>query len=97
MFRYSREDDGYDGVRDTGGRYHLYWWFEAWGTQEESGTWTRRDDVQRPPTPKELATANYIVFGFRQGRYEYFRTRMGGLDARTLEQTAAAKRRRRKR
>lgn len=92
MFRYSREANGYDGVRDSGGRYRVYWWFEAWGTGSQA-EWTTRDQAGRPPTPEELATADYIVFGFKKGRRVFYKTRTQGIDVHTQAQS----KRRRKR
>jgi hypothetical protein len=79
MFRYSREANGYDGIREGSGRYRVYWWFEAWGSGSQA-EWIKRDDVGRPPTPEELATADYIVFGFKKGRQVFYKTRSQGLD-----------------
>jgi hypothetical protein len=75
----SYEREGYDGKR---GRTE--WWFEAWGSGNKSD-WTMRRDAGRPPTPDELARADYIVFGFRRGRAEYYKTRVGGLDLNLLK------------
>jgi hypothetical protein len=79
MFETSREREGYDGKRATGGRLYVYWWFEAWGSGSRA-EWTTRDQAGRPPTPEELATADYIVFGFKKGGRVSYKTRTGGLD-----------------
>lgn len=77
MLSTSREVDGYDGKRGT-----LKWWFEAWGSGA-SNEWTTREDAGRPPRPEELATADYVVFGFQKRRgHVFYRTRVGGLDLR---------------
>lgn len=81
MFQYSRERDGYDGIRETGGRYRVYWWFEAWGTGSRAN-WTTRDQAGRPPTPDELINADYIVFGFKKAGRTTYKTRPGGMDIR---------------
>ena len=70
----SYERNGYDGVRGS-----TQWWFEAWGSGSKD-QWRIRSDVGRPPTPDELARADYIVFAFRKGRHVTYKTRVGGLD-----------------
>ena len=70
----SYERDGYDGVRGN-----VQWWFEAWGSGAKA-TWNVRSEVGRPPSPAELAHADYIVFAFRKGRHVTYKTRVGGLD-----------------
>jgi hypothetical protein len=87
MLKTSRETDGYDGKR---GR--LKWWFEAWGDGSRE-QWTTRDDAGRPPTPGELARADYIVFGFDRGNGRvFYRTRVGGLDFRPATARGGSKR-----
>lgn len=81
MFEHTREHDGYDGIRETGGRYRVYWWFEAWGSGSKA-EWTTRAQAGRPPRPEELATADYIVFGFKRAGRTTYKTRAGGLDLR---------------
>lgn len=78
MLDTSRESDGYDGIRGN-----VRWWFEAWGTGSKA-EWTTREEAGRPPTPKELINADYIVFGFQKkgSRRVQYKTRAGGLDLR---------------
>lgn len=74
----SREEHGYDGMH---GAYK--WWFEAWGSGPKE-EWRIRGDVGRPPTPRELVRADYIVFGFQKGTLIIYKTHTGGLDLRRL-------------
>lgn len=69
------EDEGYDGHWGDS-----TWWFEAWGTGPKAG-WTVRGDIGRPPRPRELRTAQFIVIGVRRSNGEtIYRTHNGGLD-----------------
>lgn len=71
----SRERDGYDFMRGTSKL-----WFEAWGTGPK-GTWTTRADHGRPPSPTDLSSAEYIVFGIEDATgHVTYKTRIGGLD-----------------
>lgn len=71
----TRERDGYDFMR---GQSKL--WFEAWGSGSKEG-WTTRADHGMPPSPQDLRSAEYIVFGIEDptGNVQY-KTRIGGLD-----------------
>lgn len=71
----SYESDGYDGTWGDS-----VWWFESWGTGSKAN-WTIRGNVNRPPTPSELRSADYIVIGIRRASGEViYRTRTHPLD-----------------
>lgn len=71
----TRERDGYDFMRGS-----AKLWFEAWGTGSKD-RWTTRADNGKPPTPHELAAAEYIVFGIEHPNgHVTYKTRIGGLD-----------------
>jgi len=71
----SYERDGFDGTHGDS-----VWWFESWGDGPKQD-WTVRGNVGRPPTPRELRRAYYIVIGIRHANGSVtYRTHTGGLD-----------------
>jgi hypothetical protein len=77
MLSTSYEEDGYDLVR-RGRNGWNYIWFESWGSGPRA-TWTVRGEVGRPPTPHELRSADYIVYGIRYRGHVTYKTRLGGI------------------